>query len=97
MFVTGGHTGAIEVMGGAGQRDTGRDVSGSGAGGRIALYHSTVEQHPPYRGQFNTQGGPVGTNAEAGASGTLFIHHETTNRKILRVDNRGRTPKVSDS
>ena len=94
VFVTGGHTGAIQATGGAGQLGSGRGASGSGAGGRVALYHSTVDQHPPYRGRYDTQGGAVGTNAEAGASGTVFIHHETTNRKTLRVDNRGRAPKV---
>ena len=85
----GGHTGAIQAMGGSGATS-----GGSGSGGRIAIYHDTVKMVQPYKGSFDTQGGPVSANAETGASGTVYIKHERTGHTTVRVDNKKRWPKV---
>lgn len=85
MFVNvGSHTGNIEVTGG--RSDTTR--GGGGAGGRIAVYHSTHDAVIPYRGNYNTQGGGAGERGEAGASGTAYIENMDTHHTTLRVDNR---------
>ncbi len=69
-------------------------AGGSGAGGRVAIYHSTNPRIPPYRGSYDIHGGPVSVKAEAGASGTVYVKHVDTGHSTLRVDNRGQHPKV---
>ena len=56
------------------------------------MYHNTAHTISPYRGAYDTQGGPVGAGAEAGASGTTYILHASSNHSTLRVDNRNRKP-----
>ena len=65
----GSHTGHIQVLGGAGDPNSG----GGGGGGRIALTHSRHEAIPHFRGSFDVWGGAPGTGAEAGASGTAYV------------------------
>jgi hypothetical protein len=86
----GGHTGSIQSLGGGGDATTG----GSGSGGRIAVYHDTVIEVVPYQGSYDTEGGPVGNTAEAGASGTTYIKHTRSGHTTLRADNRGRRIKA---
>ena len=97
----------LQALGGGGQiRDYEQGVrtgtvpppvygsSGSGAGGRVAVYHSTHRLVPPYRGDYWMYSGAVGAHAEAGASGTAYLHHVPSNYTVLLVDNKGRKPKV---
>nr|XP_054759184.1 uncharacterized protein LOC129265193 [Lytechinus pictus] len=85
----GGHTGSIQALGGAAKYTNG----GSGAGGRIAIYHQTNVTHGEYRGSLRTEGGPVGMGgAGAGAAGTVYIKHLDTGFSVLKVDNGGRKP-----
>lgn len=84
--LTGGHTGAIQVKGG--------DVpaaynGGGGAGGRIAAYYNNSIKDAFYGGTFETDGGSVGSNAENGASGTVYLKHDGENITKLIVDNKG--------
>ncbi|KAK2190041.1 hypothetical protein NP493_91g04042, partial [Ridgeia piscesae] len=96
---TGSHTGAIRALGGTGQIENvdGKGASGSGSGGRIAIYHSTSRLISPYRGTYDTEGGTVGSVAEAGAAGTVFLHHVGLDHTTLRIDNKDRFPKVEDT
>ncbi|XP_060557569.1 uncharacterized protein LOC132717977, partial [Ruditapes philippinarum] len=82
---TGSHTGHIQVIGGSGDVTKG----GGGAGGRIALYHSRNETIPHYRGYFDSFGGKPGTNAEAGAAGTVYVHDGERSYSMLQIDNNG--------
>ena len=86
----GGHTGAIQSLGGGGDISNG----GSGSGGRIAIYHNTAMTVMPYQGNFDTQGGRIGRTAEPGASGTAYIKHRSSGHSTVRVDNRNRMIKV---
>lgn len=90
IFFVGSHTGKIEAKGGQGDVTTG----GSGAGGRIAVYHDSHINSIPYRGEYNTEGGSCHANAESGASGTAFIKHISDDYTTLRVDNKGQIPKL---
>ena len=83
----GGHTGAIQAMGGSG--DT---TGGSGSGGRVAVYHTSNVTHDFFQGAYNVQGGPIYDQAEAGASGTFYLKNLHTGLSVLRVDNAGRRP-----
>ena len=74
-------------MGGSG--DT---TGGSGSGGRVAIYHTSNVTHDFFQGAYDVQGGPVGTSAESGASGTFYLKNQFTEFGILRVDNAGRSP-----
>ena len=82
----GSHTGAIEAVGGVSDAAKG----GGGAGGRVAVYHSTHLSMPPYRGDYNVYGGQPApsSGAEAGASGTVYIFDTKTDHDTLRVDNK---------
>ena len=82
----GSHTGAIEAVGGVSDAAKG----GGGAGGRVAVYHSTHLSMPPYRGYYNVYGGQPApsSEAEAGASGTVYIFDRKTDHDTLRVDNK---------
>ena len=68
--ISGSHTGHIQALGGAGDKTKG----GGGGGGRIALTHNRHDAIPHFRGSFDVWGGAPGTGAEAGASGTAFVH-----------------------
>ena len=70
--VSGSHTGHIQALGGSGDRKSARG-GGGGGGGRISLTHSRHDSVPHYRGTFDVWGGAPGTNAEAGASGTVYV------------------------
>ena len=98
-WLVGSHTGTIRALGGGGQIENvdGKGASGSGAGGRIAIYHATVRLMSPYRGSYDTEGGAVGSVAEAGAAGTVFLHHVGLDHKTLRIDNKDRSPKVTSN
>jgi hypothetical protein len=63
---------------------------GGGAGGRVAVYHSTHLAMPPYRGEYHVQGGRPNANggAESGASGTVYILDESDGHDTLMVDNK---------
>lgn len=45
---------------------------------------------PPYRGDFNVYGGQpaASSEAETGASGTVYIFNTNTTESTLRVDNQ---------
>ena len=90
VVLLGGHTGAVQSLGGGGDQTNG----GGGSGGRIAIYHDTVITVMPYQGSYDTHGGPVGSTAEAGASGTVYIKHHSSGYCTVRVDNRNRQIKV---
>ena len=96
LCLAGSHTGAIRALGGTGQIENvdGKGASGSGSGGRIAIYHSTSRLISPYRGTYDTEGGAVGSVAEAGAAGTVFLHHVGLDHTTLRIDNKDRFAKV---
>ena len=80
-------------MGGAARYTNG----GSGAGGRIAIYHGTNVTHGEYHGSLLTNGGPVATGgAEAGAAGTVYLLHRDTGHSVLRLDNAGRKPVTTE-
>ncbi|XP_033640829.1 uncharacterized protein LOC117301055 [Asterias rubens] len=83
--LTGGHTGAIQSMGGSGDAS-----GGSGSGGRITVYHTSNVTHDFFQGAYNVHGGPVYSSAEAGASGTFYLKNLGTELSVLRVDNDGR-------
>ncbi|KAL8620480.1 hypothetical protein ACOMHN_056872 [Nucella lapillus] len=88
--ITGSHTGAIEAVGGVSDSVRG----GGGAGGRVAVYHSSHLSMPPFRGRYSTQGGqpaPSG-GAETGAAGTVYIFDGKTRHDTLMVDNEGGQP-----
>ena len=70
--ITGSHTGHIQVLGGSGDTKSIKG-GGGGAGGRISLTHSRHDSVPHYRGAFDSWGGAPGSNAEAGASGTVYV------------------------
>lgn len=72
-------------MGGSGDSS-----GGSGSGGRIAIYHTSNVTHDFFQGAYNVQGGPVGSSAEAGSSGTFYLKNLNTELSVLRVDNNGR-------
>ena len=65
---------------------------GSGSGGRIAIYHTSNITHNFYQGSYQVHGGPVGNQAEAGASGTVFLKHIHKDHTTLMVDNDNRRP-----
>ena len=69
MTILGSHTGHIQALGGAGDKNSG----GGGGGGRILLLHARHDSIPHFRGSFDVWGGAPGTNAEAGASGTAYL------------------------
>nr|XP_026694748.1 uncharacterized protein LOC104266654 [Ciona intestinalis] len=81
--LTGSWTGNIQALGGAGDFNSG----GGGAGGRVAVYYSNQLSDMPYLGQFKAHGGPVGSRAEAGAAGTVYVKHEERNEATLIVNN----------
>jgi len=87
LFSLGSHTGHIQSLGGLGDPNYG----GSGAGGRIALYHASHYTIPPFRGAYDTYGGRgnSGTGAEAGASGTAYILNTTSEFSTVQIDNNG--------
>ena len=85
LHVPGGHTGAIQSMGGSGDAS-----GGSGSGGRITVYHTSNVTHDFFQGAYNVHGGPVYSSAEAGASGTFYLKNLGTELSVLRVDNDGR-------
>ena len=86
--LSGGHTGVIQALGGSGGSST-----GGGAGGRIAAYYVNNHTHEPYRGSYDVYGGDANQDAEAGASGTVFLKHTGNDYSILRVDNKGQEAK----
>ena len=91
VLISGGHTGSIQAKGGSG------DIrGGSGSGGRIAIYHTSNVTHNFYQGNFKVHGGPVGSSAEAGASGTVFLKHIHMDHTTLMVDNNNRRPVATE-
>lgn len=86
-FSLGSHNGHIQSLGGLGDPNYG----GSGAGGRIALYHASGYTIPPFRGAYDTYGGRgnSATGAEAGASGTAYILNRTSEFSKVQIDNNG--------
>jgi len=76
-----------------------KSKGGGGSGGRIALYHASSPAIPPYRGDFQTQGGAGNSayGAEPGASGTVIIRNETSGHTRLQVDNNGQAPVSEDT
>ena len=82
--LSGGHTGIVQSRGGSGTV-----VSGGGSGGRIAIYYRNNDTHHPYRGKFDTSGGSGSSEAEPGASGTVYLKHTGSGFTTLRVSNKG--------
>ena len=91
MLCAGSHTGAIEAVGGLGDPVNG----GGGAGGRVAVYHSSHLSMPPFRGDYNVYGGQPSLpgGAEAGASGTIYLFDGKTDHDTLIVNNKVRLCK----
>ena len=63
--------------------------TGSGAGGRVAIYHKNELVHQPFRGQLEAYGGDATSGGEPGAAGTIYLKNTVTNHTPLRVDNKG--------
>lgn len=77
------------VNGGSGNYERG----GGGGGGRMAIYHRKEIKDQPFLGKLTAYGGSVGpSGAEAGAAGTIYMHHIDDDQGILMVENNGNKP-----